>query len=270
MNRRIILAAAVLLMAAPPASAMSITSNTTWSGTVRVKREVVVEKGVTLTIMPGTTVTFAPGRPDQAGLADTGLLVKGAIVAEGRPGARITFTSGAARPRPGDWGEIRIFASKGSSVSQCDFSCGGWGLHIHDSVMKVTGCTFRYNRFGGIRGKGMGLEVSGCLLTGLDIGIRYWQGSPTIRGCTITANRTGIFFRQGCEGAVVKANNIFGNSDYDFKLGEAQTADVDLTGNWWGSADAGRIRKKIFDKARDNYIGRALIEPVLAGRAEAP
>jgi len=262
--------AAVFIIYAPPAFAHSMTSNTVWSGTVKVEGQLVVEKGVTLTVKPGAKVLFVPGKLDEKGLSDSGMLVKGTFIADGKPGARIAFTSGSDRPAPGDWGEIKLFESHGSSIRDCDFSYGGWGLHLHDSDLTVSGCTFTDNSFGGVRMKGGQVEVAGCRMEGLDIGIRYWKGSPSIHHNTITKNKTGIFCRQEAEGSTIKFNNIFGNSEYDMKLGDGQKEDLDATRNWWGTTEMKYIRKKIFDHDRDDYIGRVLVEPALSKKVELP
>jgi len=256
-------ALAFLLCIAASATAETLTKDTVWSGTVKVAGQVVVEKGATLTIRPGTKVVFMPGRQDDEGLSDSGIVVKGSIIAKGKPGARITFTSGTGMPKPGDWGEIKIFESPGSVFRDCDFSYGGWGLHVHESSVKVTRCTFTQNSFGGIRGKAGDLEVAHSRIEGMDIGLRYWKGSPYIHHNTITGNGTGIFLRQECGGAKIKRNNIYGNSEYDVKLGDAQKEDVDLSRNWWGGTDTALIRMKIFDREREPYIGRAKVTPVL-------
>src|SRR5512143_1759227 len=127
----------VSVMLAHPAAAHSLTKSARWSGSVKVEGQRVVEKGVTLTIEPGTKVVLLPGKLDEQGLAESGLLVKGAIIAKGATGKRVLFTSGSERPAPGDWGEIKLFGSEGSVFYDCDFRFGGWGLHLHDSDIKV-------------------------------------------------------------------------------------------------------------------------------------
>ncbi len=245
------------------ARAATLGTDTVWAGTVKVSGRLFVKQGVTLKIEPGTVVKFVPAKPDDTGLAQCGMLILGTIIADGHPGARIRFTSAAQKPRPGDWGEIQIIRSKGSSFKYCDFRYGGWGLHIHHTKIKVSDCTFTRNRFGGIRGKGGKVEIADCMLTGMNIGIRYWKGAPYIHNSDITDDRTGIFWRQGCEGARIKYNNFQGNRDYDIKLGEGQAGDIDASLNWWGDG-----RAKLFDRHRESYIGKVITEPALSARVK--
>ncbi len=252
--------AAVLFSARVRAGTLE--ANAVWTGTVKVSGRLLVKPGVTLKIEPGTVVKFVPAKPDDTGLAQCGMLILGTIIADGRPGARIRFTSAAQRPRPGDWGEIQIIRSKGSSFTDCDFRFGGWGLHMHHTKIKISGCTFMRNRFGGIRGKGGRVEIAGCILKGMHIGIRYLSGGPYIHNSDITDDRTGIFWRQGCNPRI-KYNNFQGNRDYDIKLGELQSGNIDARLNWWGDG-----RPKLYDRHRESYIGRVITKPALSARAK--
>jgi hypothetical protein len=83
-------------------------------------------------------------------------------------------------------------------------------------------------------------------------------------------NKTGIFLRQEAEGVTIKFNNIYANTEYNIKLGDGQTEDVDASRNWWGTNDAPYIRRKIYDKEREGYIGRVIIEPVLPQKVALP
>ena len=265
------IALALLTLAiARSAMAHTMSKDARWSGTVKVEGQLVVEKGATLTIKPGTKVVFLPGKLDEEGLAESGLLVKGTIVAKGTPGKRILFTSGAKHPAPGDWGEIKLIKSAGSAFGSCDFRFGGWGLHLHDSDIKVEGCTFVNNSYGGVRGTGGSVEITGCTFSDMEIGIRYWRSNPSIHHNTITRNKTGIFLRQDTGGVTISFNNIYGNSEYDIKLGDGQKENIDASRNWWGTKEVSYIRRKIYDKEREGYIGNVIIEPALAHKVVLP
>jgi len=73
--------------------------DTTWSGAVTITGQTVVKKGVTLTILPGTTVRFLWIDEDGDGIGDSELNVEGRIVARGKKDKGITFTSGKADPQ---------------------------------------------------------------------------------------------------------------------------------------------------------------------------
>jgi hypothetical protein len=79
-----------------------ISSNTTWDTTGNpyiVSVDILVDQGITLTINPGVVVKFDTGRS---------MLIRGTLRAIGDSIHRITFTSNAANPKPGDWAYIQF------------------------------------------------------------------------------------------------------------------------------------------------------------------
>ncbi len=84
--------------------------------------DLTIERGVTLTIEPGTTLRFAAQSDLMgAGLQTTAceLRVEGVLVADGTLSLPIRFVSGAATPAPGDWYGI-VFTSLASDPSLID------------------------------------------------------------------------------------------------------------------------------------------------------
>ena len=83
-----------------------INSDATWSGTVELDADVVVEPGATLTIAAGTAVRFARG--DQRGTGfdqdRSELIVFGDLVL----GAGVSFASNASRTGPLDWSGVYL------------------------------------------------------------------------------------------------------------------------------------------------------------------
>eukprot|EP01113_Clastostelium_recurvatum_P036897 TRINITY_DN5338_c0_g1_i2.p1 TRINITY_DN5338_c0_g1~~TRINITY_DN5338_c0_g1_i2.p1 ORF type:complete len:1156 (+),score=293.78 TRINITY_DN5338_c0_g1_i2:372-3470(+) len=78
-------------------------ANIIWSpenGTVLISAPVTVPLNVTLVILPGTVVKFAPG---------VSLIINGTIVARGLSDNPIIFTSASKAPLPGDWGTILVY-----------------------------------------------------------------------------------------------------------------------------------------------------------------
>ncbi|MCP3867431.1 MAG: right-handed parallel beta-helix repeat-containing protein, partial [Gammaproteobacteria bacterium] len=114
----------------------TITSDTTWSGTVSVTGDVTVAHGITLTLSPGTLVQFVPNDDDQSGgshASRTELIVHGSLVAEGTEALPIRFISAADSAVAGDWYGIRVIADQRSeqvSLSHCEIAHAHRGLHL--------------------------------------------------------------------------------------------------------------------------------------------
>jgi len=87
-----------------------VRGDTTWSGTIDVDGDIIVEPGATLRLAEGSQVRFAfedsrhtgfdPGRGE--------LLVFGGLVIQGTKKRAVRFTSGASAPRAGDWVGIHL------------------------------------------------------------------------------------------------------------------------------------------------------------------
>ena len=92
-----------------------ISDDAVWSGEYIVTGLVSVEAGATLTVMPGSRVTFR-GK-------EARLMVSGVLVAEGSEEELITFTGGPRSVEEGKWGGIMLqSAVKSARFSNCTFS----------------------------------------------------------------------------------------------------------------------------------------------------
>jgi hypothetical protein len=185
-----------------------------------------------------------------------GLKVTGRIVARGAPGGRIVFTS-LERAEPSTWDEIVLEHANGSVFDHCLVEYATWGLHSHFSRVTVSESVFRRN-YGGIRFTSGPLQIERSVFTGNTIGIRSYRGNGAVRGSAITGNEIGIFVREKGGGLTVTGNNLFGNSEYNLRLGDFNNEDVTATGNWWGE---GEPLATIFDARQEPGIGFARIEP---------
>jgi len=265
--------------AAPGAGAVAerlpvhgLASDATWRGEVRVRGVVVVPKGVTLTIAPGTVVRFERLDADGDGIGDSELAVEGTLAAEGTPEAPIVFTSAEPSPAPRDWKYVFVNLSPRARLSFCVFEYAFSGLQVHFSEARVARCLFRRCvdglRFSTARG-----TFERNRMTENVYGVRYEErGSRVVLARNdITRNRVGIFcVTESTGGAVIRENRIHGNAEYDFKLGSRQRADVPAQGNWWGTADRSAILARIFDGRTAPELGRVLFEPFLAEPPPVP
>lgn len=221
----------------------------TWRGEVLVESSLAVPSGITLSVAPGTKVQMG---------ADVSIAIRGKLLAKGKRGERITFTS-IGPPQPGGWGEILMERATGSVVEFCDFTAGTWGLHSHFTNLAVSQSRFTGN-FGGIRFRSGPVTISNSLFRGNSIGIRSYRGNARIAGNSITGNDIGIFVREKGSGLDITGNDLSNNSDYGIRIGDFNDEDVRAGGNWWGDGDPA---SHIFDAHREPGIGYVRYEPVL-------
>ncbi len=249
-----------------------IRGNETWRGEVRVRGSVVVQKGATLTILPGTTVRFEKIDIDEDGIGDSELYVEGGLVAEGTADRPILFTSAEKEPAPRDWKYVFVNLSRRAVLAHCVSEYAFSGVQIHFSRASVSRCTFR-RCVDGLRFSTAEGEFTRNRMTENVYGVRYEErGSKVLLAQNeITGNKVGIFCVTESPGRIViRGNGIHGNADYDFKLGNRQRADIPARGNWWGTADAEAIRAKVFDRRMEPELGAVLFEPFLAAAPPAP
>lgn len=244
----------------------------TWRGEVRVRGSVVVQKGATLTILPGTTVRFEKIDVDGDGIGDSELYVEGELVAEGTAARPIVFTSAEKDPAPRDWKYLFVNLSRRAVLARCVSEYAFSGIQVHFSRASVSRCTFR-RCVDGLRFSTAEGEFTRNRMTGNVYGVRYEErGSRALLAENeITGNKVGIFCVTESPGRIViRGNRIHGNADYDFKLGNRQRTDIPARENWWGTADAEAIRAKIFDRRMEPELGAVLFEPFLAAPPPAP
>jgi len=225
----------------------SISTTTTWRGNIVVTKDTTVMGGAELVVAPKTKVEFSGG---------TGLLIKGRIIAKGKPAEKIIFTS-LNKKAPADWNEIQLEYATGSQISNCVFEYATWGLHSHFTNLLLTDSYFT-NNFGGMRFRSGPVEIQRSTFTNNTIGIRSYLGNAVIHDNIISNNETGIFVREKGGGLTINRNNLFANSNYNIRVGDFNNEDVPATENWWGTSDP---LETIFDGRSEPGIGNVLYEP---------
>ena len=149
-----------------PAQAESIATDTVWSGHVHISGKIIVEKGVTLLIMPGSRLTFAP-IPAGAEKGGGRLIIFGRLIAQGTAEAPILFTSAAASPRSGDWEGVR-FEQAGQQVSRlasCIIEYARAGINGRSTSLQVEKSHFRKNKIGLAARNRLNGSLFDCLFT---------------------------------------------------------------------------------------------------------
>ncbi len=224
-----------------------ISSDTTWRGEIIINVNTSVMNNAILNIAPGTMVRFA---------RDTGLLIKGRMLAEGKPRQRIVFTS-LDKKAASEWDEIQLEYATGSVISNCVFEYANWGLHSHFTNLTISDSLFT-NNFGGMRFRSGPVVIKRSVFEHNSIGIRSYIGNAVIRDNVITKNETGIFVREKGGGLSITRNNIFDNSNYNIRVGDFNNEDVPARDNWWGSSEP---LATLFDGRSEPGIGNVLFEP---------
>lgn len=242
-----------------------ITEDTTWSGTVVLRGQNVVRRGVTLTLLPGTVVKFSWIDEDGDDIGDGELTVEGRLIARGTRNNPILFTSAKESPAPKDWTFVQISVSKNSLVEHCIFEYAFSGLQVHYSTATIHKSLFR-NNFEGIRFSTTDILIEHNDLLDNYYGIRCEANGSrtTVRNNRFSGNDHAFFpVRKTWESVKVYDNNFEGSKNYQVKLGQTQYKDLDFTNNWWGTTDPEQIAAGFFDKDMEPLLGKVKFEPFL-------
>jgi parallel beta-helix repeat protein len=125
----------------------TIEEDTTWSGEITVTGDVYVPPGVTLTILPGTTVKFQrideqSGRNlfgnDTPYYPQAELIIRGRLIAQGTRDNIILFTSAERNASIADWGAINLLGSDDSIIEYCKIIFAYNGFHAHSSTALIS------------------------------------------------------------------------------------------------------------------------------------
>jgi parallel beta-helix repeat protein len=212
----------LLLLTAPtPALCAVLTSDTTWSGEVSVKEDVLVPEGVTLTIAPGTVVQVVPSestKTDPEYLSPlTEILVRGKVAADGKKGAPITIT--AVGNKTASWAGIIV--DGGSAVLRSvTVSRAETGVSVMKGSLDLRDSLLERNRYG--------LTVQGN------------NASVHLRSSQVKENEYGVFLFNGAR-IDSKDTAVRENSRRDTlspAAGAARAAVVEYTA---GARETGRI-----------------------------
>ncbi len=249
-----------------PGYALIVSEDTVWSGEVTVDGVVLVRKGATLTVMPGTRISFSgkkiPVSDEHEGFSGSGIKVEGRIVASGSRDEPIRFTS--SRPDgPGSWDRIYFAFSKGNILENCIIEYGRYVIHAHFSQIAISSSLVRRN-IEGVRLGGSRVTIKDSVFTGNSVrGINFRECRNTITGCAIYNNGVGIFLHSKNSLSVIRDNAIYNNRRYDLQVGDLHVDDMDVSRNWWGSGDPSHAAERVYDGSDQEGIGRAAYSPIL-------
>jgi hypothetical protein len=121
-----------------------------WSGQISVTDDVVVPRGIKLTIEPGTIVKFVRYRGYKEPRKRLGLQVQGTIKALGTFQNQIWFTSDANDPINGDWRGIILRGTKDSEFNYVIVEFAEFGIAQFDSAASVSNSIIRWSNSEGL------------------------------------------------------------------------------------------------------------------------
>lgn len=245
-----------------------ITSDTVWQGKVVIDGSVRVAKEATLTILPGTEISFVRRDKDADGLGDGTLIVEGRIIAIGNQAEPIMFRSAEREPQPSDWLEIRVDFATEALFRYCEFRDSAYTLHAHFTKGRIEDCIIRYNIDGCRLGESRFVIRNNLFEKNDGKAINFRNSTVEITRNIIRNNGSGIFIFETDRDLKIENNNIYDNIS-NIRLGDFFTGEVRLNSNWWGSADLEKIERKIYDSRVDPEIGTVHLSPALEQREQS-
>lgn len=260
-------AAGCVAARAPMTVSGTLQGELTWRGTVFISGDVVLAKGSSLTLLPGTEVLFLPPRSDQQEFVEhpyfpgSELIVRGSLAAEGTAEAPILFASADPGAPAGSWGAINIEEAPSASFRYCLFRQADSAVHARQSQVFIEQSIFEENLVG-IRFHSTDMLIENNLLRRNGAAIRFHFGAPVICRNQLTDNGRGFFITSHPRDYRIEANNIVGSRDYAVVLGEEVPEQVPMARNFWGTMDVREIEAGLFDHRRDPALGKVVYAPL--------
>jgi hypothetical protein len=182
----------------------TISSNTTWSGSVYVPCDVVVGSNFQLTVSPGCLVRFARSDSSHSGIDTTKceLIVQGTLVADGSEQSKPTFSSATSSPAAGDWRGIRLRPGNSNNlIDNCIIKYAYTGIDACSTTVTVDSCTVSSFSNDGIKAVASTVTLTRDSLLVASTGVRGIEltsaTSGTVDHNTITGSSSGV--RYGIE-----------------------------------------------------------------------
>lgn len=163
-----------------------ISKDTTWTLTDSpyvVTKDLIVDPGVTLTIMPGVEVRFG---------GNFVMAVMGRLSAIGTSAKMITFTSNKIQPQAGDWNTIKFNGTQQSTVAYSVVKYAVNGITIENGNAEIRNCVISDNSQNGVYATG--------------------TNQARIKQSTIRSNQNGILLRYSTTGVNISDNEVSSNT----------------------------------------------------------
>jgi len=198
-----------------------ISQDTTWTLTDSpyiASKDLIIDPGATLTIMPGVEVRFG---------GNFILAVIGRLSAIGTSDKMITFTSNKIQPQAGDWNTIKFNGTQQSTMVYSVVKYAANGITIQHGNVEIRNCLIISNSESGI--------------------YALSANQATIKQNTIRSNQNGILLKYGTSGVNISDNEVSSNAqngvyinayayveastDYSSGTATAEIHDIWVSGN---------------------------------------
>ena len=151
------------------------------------------------------------------------------------------------------------------------------------SSAKISGNQI-YNCQTGISVMQSNVQISKNVIFNCDLGVNIALTAPiagasapynttplvNVQTNSISKNIIGLQYSPYLLTSTISNNNIFDNTQYDFKLVQF-SSDLTIANNWWGTTDTSAISQKIYDNNFDFNLGKVNFNPILtAPNSQAP
>ena len=252
-----------------------------WQGNVYIAGDVILEKDVNLTILPGTKVRFLqPGEESDSftehpNFPGSELIIRGTVTAIGTPQDPIIFEAADQSLPAGSWGAVNLEGSPEAVFEYCLFRQADSAVHSRDSHVYIEQSIFKDN-YVGVRFHDTEMLIEKNLFENNGAAVRFHFGAPVICENVFTKNTVNIFVTSHPDDYHIE-NNSFGRPvEYHVVFGEDVPKDVEMMRNYWDIPNQHSLHDLVFDGRRSKYLGNVLYEPVrstpskLAGPSWSP
>jgi parallel beta-helix repeat protein len=169
-----------------------ITVDTVWQGDIDVVEDILVPKGVTLTIRAGSKVRVVSAestKTDPEYVSPlTEITIRGTLLVEGTEKAPVEFVG--VDSKPGSWAGIVIDQGT-ANMRSFQIRNADTALYVTDGRLVFSRSVLKENRYG-LVAQGSGSDVRGedSLVTGNEYGVFTYQGARlSLKGSDVSGNR---------------------------------------------------------------------------------